>query len=112
MNALYGGSICLTDLIAQAKKGHSSFSKAQNGKVYANILTWVNDMPDKFGNSMSHQLSSSKEMREREEKIYIGNSKKLETNQPVSSSEVQDDNFDNLPTRQSKKEEPADDLPF
>lgn len=115
MNTLYGGSICLTDLISQAKKGHSAFSKAQNGKVYFNTLTWVNDTPDKFGNTMSYQLSSTKEMREKEEKIYIGNSKKLETNKPVSSNDIQEDNFDNLPVRKSKQEqenEPSDDLPF
>lgn len=39
MNQLFGGSICLTELVEQAKKGHSGFSKAQNGKVYCNILT-------------------------------------------------------------------------
>lgn len=115
MNTLYGGSICLTDLIDQAKKGHSSFTKAQNGKVYANILTWVNDVPDKFGNTMSHQLSSQKDMRDKEEKVYIGNSKKLETNQPVTANDIQNDNFDNIPVRQAKQnqqEEAADDLPF
>lgn len=107
--------MCLTDLIEQAKKGHSAFTKAQNGKIYFNTLTWVNDVPDKYGNSMSHQLSSTKEMREREERIYIGNSKKLESSQPVSSSDVGNDNFDNIPVRESKQsqqEEPADDLPF
>ena len=65
---------------------------------------------------MSHQLSSIKEMRDKEEKVYIGNSKKLETSQPVSSNDFQDDNFDNVPVRQpkvSQEEEPADDgLPF
>lgn len=39
MNQLFGGSLCLTEMIEQAKKGHSAFSKAQNGKVYCNILT-------------------------------------------------------------------------
>lgn len=115
MNTLYGGSLCLTDLIENAKKGHSAFSKAQNGKVYVNTLTWVNDTPDKFGNTMSHQLSPSKEMREKEEKTYIGNSKKLETNHPISSSDIQDSSFDNIPVRQSKasqQEGGADDLPF
>lgn len=114
MNTLYGGSICLTDLIDQAKKGHSSFSKAQNGKVYCNTLTWINDVPDKFGNTMSHQLSSTKERRESEGKIYIGNSKKLETNQPVSAKDIKDDQFDNIPVRQVKEEvnNEVDDLPF
>lgn len=115
MNTLYGGSICLTELIEQAKKGHSAFSKAQNGKVYVNMLTWMNDEPDKYGNTMSHQLSSSKELREKEGKIYIGNSKKLETNKPISTNDIKDDSFDNLPVRQAKEtnqDEPESDLPF
>lgn len=117
MNQLFGGSLCLTDLIEKAKQGHSAFSKAQNGKVYVNILTWINDSPDKYGNSMSHQLSSTKEMREEEGKIYIGNSKKLETNKPVSSGDIQDENFDNIQVRQKSENiaevaNAADDLPF
>lgn len=115
-NQLFGGSICLTDLNDQARKGHSAFSKAQNGKIYINILTWLNDEKDKFGNVMSHQLSSTKDMREKEGKIYIGNSKPLETNKPVSANDLPADNdFSNIPVR--KKEENSfsdavDDLPF
>lgn len=113
MNQLFGGSICLTDLIDHAKKGHSSFSKAQNGKVYCNILTWLNEKEDKYGNIMSHQLSSSKEMREQEGTIYIGNSKILDIRQPVKSKDV-DDDLSNVPIREPKSHvtEPADDLPF
>lgn len=110
MNTLFGGSICLTELIEQAKKGHSAFSKAQNGKVYCNILTWLNEKEDKYGNIMSHQLSSQKDMREAEGLIYIGNSKALQTSKPVTKSDI-DDNFDNIPTRQSKKDDESD-LPF
>jgi hypothetical protein len=113
MNQLFGGSICLTDLIDHAKKGHSAFSKAQNGKVYCNILTWINDEKDKFGNTMSHQLSSSKERRDAEGKIYIGNSKKLETSKPVSPNDI-DEDLHNVPVREKAivQEEAADDLPF
>lgn len=47
-NQLFGGSICLTDMIEQAKKGHSAFAKSdKNGKVYCNILTWLNEKEDK-----------------------------------------------------------------
>jgi hypothetical protein len=113
MNQLFGGSICLTELIEQAKKGHSAFSKAQNGKVYCNILTWLNEKEDKYGNIMSHQLSSQKDMREAEGLIYIGNSKALQSSKPVSKSDV-DVNLDSVPVRgkQNINEEPSDDLPF
>ena len=60
--------------------------------------TWLNEEADKFGNTMSHQLSSKKEMREKEGKIYIGNSKRFESTEPAplsindinSFSEVED----------------------
>lgn len=110
MNQLFGGSICLTELIEQAKKGHSAFSKAQNGKVYCNILTWLNEKEDKYGNIMSHQLSSQKDMREAEGLVYIGNSKALQSSKPVTKSDV-DVNLDNVPTRDYKKDEGSD-LPF
>ena len=98
MNQLFSGSICLTDLIDNAKKQHSAFSKAANGKIYVNMNTWLNEEADKFGNTMSHQLSSKKEMREKEGKIYIGNSKRFESTEPAplsisdinSFSEVED----------------------
>lgn len=113
MNSLFSGSLCLTELLEQAKKGHSAFSKAQNGKVYFNMLTWMNEKPDKYGNIMSHQLSSSKEMREQEGKIYIGNSKELETNKPVSANDINDKGLENIPVREkANATEPADDLPF
>ena len=37
-NQFFTGSICLTDLIEQAKKKHSAFSKSErNGKIYARV---------------------------------------------------------------------------
>lgn len=116
-NQLFGGSICLTELNEQAMKGHSAFSKAKNGKIYVNILTWFNEEKDEYGNDLSHQLSSSKEMRDKEGKIYIGNSKRIQTSQPVSKNDIPDSsNFDNIPVRSSKSESQQhsadDDLPF
>lgn len=117
-NQLFGGSICLTDLNDQARKGHSAFSKAQNGKIYINILTWLNEEKDKFGNIMSHQLSSSKDMREREGKVYIGNSKPLESSKPVNGGDIPPENdFNNIPVRTKDETNNfsapiADDLPF
>lgn len=96
MSIMYNGSFCLTDILAKAKAGHSAFSKADNGKIYFNVITWLNDEADKYGNKMSHQLNSTKEKREQElnangGKIpYIGNSKEFEKkeNKPLSQSDL------------------------
>jgi hypothetical protein len=113
MNQLFGGSICLTELNEQARNGHSAFSKANNGKIYVNILTWINEEADEYGNTMSHQLSSTKEMREKEKKVYIGNSKPLQTNKPVAKNDIPDESNFNVPTRSKAQDnEPIDDLPF
>lgn len=100
MSQLFYGSICLTDLIANAKLPHSAFTKAANGKIYANINIWLNDEPDKFGNTIGLQLNSTQEMREAEGKVYIGNAKKSERAAPEqlsasAASELPDD--DDLP---------------
>ena len=71
------GSICITDLMAAAKAAHSSCTRAKNGKAYADIVLWVNDTPDQYGNTVSIQLNSKKEQRETEGKVYIGNAKPL-----------------------------------
>jgi len=115
MNQLFVGSICLTDLIEHAKHGHSAFIKAQNKKVYVNILTWQNEEPDKYGNSMSHQLNSAKDKKEAEGKIYIGNSKKLDV--AVSASDLPTEDFSNVKEKEPVKQEEQivpipDDLPF
>lgn len=92
---LFGGSICVTDLMDMLKNKHSAFSKSnKNGKVYCNILIWQNDEEDKFGNNVSLQLSSSKDMRDKEEKVYIGNAKRLETSKPLGAKDVHSDNWD------------------
>lgn len=84
---LYSGSVCLSDLIEHAKKQHSAFNKAKNGKIYANVAVWLNDEADQFGNHISVQLSSKKEVRESEGKIYIGNAKLFEKDVPVPLTE-------------------------
>jgi hypothetical protein len=101
MSKLLTGSVCLTDLIEQAKKKHSAFSKAKNDKIYGNIAIWINDEPDKYGNTVSIQLNSEKDKRDAEGKIYIGNAKPL-PNQKAAQIEETDTN--NLPE--------TDGLPF
>lgn len=115
------GSICLTTLIEKAKQGHSAFSKsAKDGKVYFNYAEWINDEPNDFGQHSSLLLSSSKDMKEAEGKVYIGNGKKFE-NKPVTEKDLPNDGFDdNIPVREPKKKDenksitpdPVDDLPF
>lgn len=122
-NQMFGGSICITDLMDMLNKRHSSISKsAKNNKVYGNIVVWVNAEPDEYGNSVSIQLSSTKEKREQEKqqfgKGYIGNAKKIETNKPISERDVPSTNWDaGIPVSQPNNNsnditEPDSDLPF
>ena len=84
MSKLFTGSICLTDLLEQAKKAHSAFSRSQaNNKVYVNILVWENDEKDKYDNTHSFQLNSHKDKKDAEGKIYIGNAKPIEKKEPL-----------------------------
>jgi hypothetical protein len=86
---LFYGSVCVTDLIEQAKKGHSGFTKGNNGKVYGAINIWLNPEPDKFGNIISLQLQSVKEKRDAEGKIYIGNAKRADNQpRPINNNDV------------------------
>jgi hypothetical protein len=125
MSQLFFGSICLTDLIDIAKKKHSAFTKGNNGKIYASVNVWLNDEKDKFGNIMSVQVNPSKEMKDLEDRVYIGNLRQSEGPKPVSDRDVNniDTDFD-VPQRQSNSgaatnsnpagvvTEPIDDLPF
>ena len=73
------GSLCLSEINELAKAGHSSFTRAANGKIYFNVLIWENDEPDKFGNNFSVQLNAKKDAPDTEKKKYIGNMKYLGT---------------------------------
>lgn len=99
MGKMYVGSICLTDLNEQAKVPHSAFNRGKNKKAYADIVIWVNDEPDQYGNNVSIQLNSKKEKRESEPKVYIGNAKSLTQSAPE-------------PVNEQPNNEPEDDLPF
>lgn len=119
MSKLFYGSLCITDLIDQLKAKHSAFSKAQNGKIYASVSVWLNDEKDKFGNIMSVQITPSKEMKDIEKKLYIGNLKESEGARPVSDNDINGLDTDlDAPARQTyapsanTATEPIDDLPF
>jgi ACT domain-containing protein len=71
MSKMMTGSICLTDI----PKEKITVSE-KNGKKYLNIVIWINDEPDKYGNDASIQVSQLKEERESKQKaVYIGNAK-------------------------------------
>ena len=100
MSKLLNTSICLTDLMEKAKEGHSAFSRSEkNKKVYVNLLQWINDRPDDYGNISSLQLNSKEEKREQEGKVYIGNSKeiKLKEPEPLKAGEIETVEDDDLP---------------
>jgi len=50
----------------------------KNGAKYLNIVLWINDEPDQFGNNASIQVSQTKEERDQRIKpTYIGNLKEF-----------------------------------
>jgi hypothetical protein len=58
-------------LIEELKNVNPAYSKAKNGKIYANVKLWINDEPDRFGNNASLKLSDNENVKG----IYIGNLK-------------------------------------
>jgi hypothetical protein len=118
MNQLFYGSICVTDLIEKVKAKHSGFTKAQNGKIYANINVWLNQTPDKYGNIMSVKVNPSKERKDTEEGFYIGNLKQSDGPKPIGDNDLNGldvdlDVVDPLPHQQvPPAATEVDDLPF
>ena len=89
MSKLLTGSIDLSKIdktkIVDRDKDGNLF---QNGAKYLNIVVWINDEADKYGNNASIQISQSKEEREAGVKaIYIGNLKEPQSrsNEPTSA---------------------------
>lgn len=111
-NKILVGSLCLTDIVEKAKQGHSAFTKAKNGKIYFNILQWINEEADQYQNNSSYQLNSSKEKKEEEGKCYIGNAKWMARPQ-ITETDTADLNLETLPVA-AEVTNPGDgsDLPF
>lgn len=75
------GSINLSKLLANAKIGHSSFTRAGKDKeVFVNVTLWLNEEPDKFKNVMSVHLNPAKDSGD--EKVYFANFKPSEALPP------------------------------
>lgn len=81
-------SICLDDLFAASKAGHSAFNKGKNGKTYVNAIIWTNEQPDQFGNIGSIQLMQPKESTDK--KVYVGSIKgnKPQDEQPTPQQAI------------------------
>ena len=84
-----------TKIVSTNKEG----KPFENGAKYLNVVIWINDEADQYGNNASIQISQSKEEREAGEKaIYIGNLKFPQSRdgekakaEPVTSSKELDD---------------------
>lgn len=115
MSKSFYGSVNLTDLIELARKKHSSFNKAQNGKIYCNITVWLNDQPDQYGNVISIQASSQKEMVGKEDKFYLGNCKPSKV-QKIEENDLPSNYDFDIPEQQHQenitKKDATDDAPF
>ena len=100
MSKLLTGSIDLNKIdrtkIVSTNKDGKPF---ENGAKYLNVVIWINDEADQYGNNASIQISQTKEEREAGEKAtYIGNLKFPQNRdgekakaEPVTSSKELDD---------------------
>jgi hypothetical protein len=103
---MYYGSIDLNKIdknkIVSKDKNGNLF---ENGAKYYNIVVWVDEIPDNYGNQASIQESITKEERESGIKAnYIGNLKTNEQPKPFQSTEKY--------SEISGQSEPEDDLLF
>ena len=73
-----------TKIVSTDKNGNPF----ENGAKYLNVVVWINDEADQYGNNASIQISQSKEEREAGVKAtYIGNLKEPQSrnNEPTSA---------------------------
>jgi hypothetical protein len=108
MKTMLTGSIDLskidkTKVISKDKDGNPF----KNGAKYLNVVVWINEEVDQYGNIASVQISQSKEERESGAKAtYIGNLKNAQ-GQSIKTETP----FANVPESKITKDE-EDDLPF
>lgn len=86
------GSLDVTEIFKLMQGGHTSVSKSEkNGKIYMNVVVWLNDTEDQYGQIASIQPSPHKNASEVEKaatkKIYIGNLKMAKP-EPIGDGDV------------------------
>ena len=99
MSKMLTGSIDLNKIdkskVVTTDKNGQPFS---NGAKYLNVVVWLNDEADQYGNNASIQISQSKEEREQKVKAtYIGNLKEYQSQQgntPAPAQNLGDDTGD------------------
>lgn len=70
----------------------------ENGAKYLNIVIWINDEPDQYGNDASIQVSQKKEERDQNIKpTYIGNLKEFKKDSSSMKSPAGETVEDGLP---------------
>lgn len=90
MSNLFLGRINLTKIDKDKLLKSDKTTKNKHGKeipnVWMDVTVWLNDTPDKYGNTLAIQQSTSKD----EPKVYIGNCKPWQApkNDPVEDAEV------------------------
>ena len=90
----------ITGSINLSKVDKSRLYEGKNGDKYLNLVMWLNDEPDNYGNHMSIQQSISQKEKEAGVKAqYIGNGKVFEkgAKQAMPKSNEFDDGSDGLP---------------
>ena len=98
MKILLSGSICLSDLIDQAKKKNEAFTKGSNGKIYFNFSQWLNEDPDQYGNHSSLKLNPPKDSKS--ERVYFANAKRIELTssaEALTESDIEGIDEEDLP---------------
>ena len=90
----------LTELLENAKKAHSSFIRAESGKLYVNVKMWVNEDANQYGKHASIQLNPKQDSQDLP--VYVANFKLQEKKEPeqVTAQEmniVVNDFEDDLP---------------
>lgn len=97
-------SLCLSDL----PKTH--MSKANNGKIYSDIVVAVRKEPDQWGRDMKVYMKPTKQDRENHaNKIYVGGGKMI-IFEAESVEQPSDEEIKNLPF--GYEDEKKSDLPF
>lgn len=92
------GSINFSKLLVAVRAKHSAFVRTgENNWIFGNITLWINEDPDKYGNTISIQLNPAKDSGDMS--IYFANLKPSQFKiEGVNDADLQEmPNDDDLP---------------
>jgi len=88
------GSVCLSDLNEEAKKGNPAFKRSEtNGKIYCNVIAFWNEEPDEKNRICSLAISKDKESSEKTKYVGTFYDKPKVNDQPIEQDIPKDDDF-------------------